>query len=85
MLRGMLETGGRATGGMGVERQGTRNAESRTWKLPEAREPDTWKLVRPVCAVRRVVISLLEAGGIEEVFLGYQSTRMRKLKGTGAD
>jgi hypothetical protein len=38
-----------------------------------------------VCAVRRVVISLLEAGGIEEVFLGYQSTRMRKLKGTRAD
>jgi hypothetical protein len=81
----MPETRGRATGGMGVERQGTRNAESRTWKLLEAREPDTWKLVRTVCAVRRVVISLLEAGGIEEVFLGYQSTQMRKLKGTGAD
>jgi putative transposase len=33
---------------MGVEGPGTRNAEGRTWKLPEAREPDTWKLVRPV-------------------------------------
>jgi hypothetical protein len=43
------------------------------------------KGARTVCAVRRVVISLPEAGGIEEVFLGYQSTWMRKLKGTRAD
>src|SRR5215470_15792128 len=48
MLGVILEIGGRATGGMGVEGQGTRNAQSRTWKLPEAREPDTWKLVCPV-------------------------------------
>jgi hypothetical protein len=48
-------------------------------------KPDAVKVARPVCAVRRVVVYLLQAGGIEEVFLGYQSTRMRKLKGTGAD
>jgi len=29
------------------------------------------KVARPVCAVRRVVISLLQAGGTEEKFLGY--------------
>ena len=39
------------------------------------------KLIRAVCAVRRVVISLLQAGGIEEIFLGYQSTWMRKAEG----
>jgi hypothetical protein len=32
------------------------------------------KATCPVCAVRRIVVSLLEAGGTEEVFLGYQST-----------
>jgi len=48
-------------------------------------EPDALKGASPVCAVRRVVVSLLQAGGIEEEFLGYQSTRMRKLKGTRAD
>jgi len=48
-------------------------------------KPDAVKVACPVCAVRRVVVSLLEAGGIEEVFLGYQSTRMRKLEGTRAD
>ena len=37
-------------------------------------EPDALKGARPVCAVRRGVVSLLEAGGTEEVFLGYQST-----------
>ena len=54
-------------------------------KDPIIEEPDAGKLACPVCAVRRVVVSLLEAGGIEEVFLGYQSTRMRKLEGTRAD
>ena len=39
-----------------------------------AGEPDTEKLVRPVCAVRRVVVSLLQAGGSEEIFLGYRHT-----------
>jgi len=39
-------------------------------------KPDAVKVACPVCAVRRVVVSLLEAGGIEEVSLGYQSTRM---------
>jgi len=37
-------------------------------------EPDEAKVSRPVCAVRRVVISLPEAGGIEEIFLGYRHT-----------
>jgi hypothetical protein len=80
----MLETRGRATGGMGVERQGTRNAESRTWKLPEAREPDTWKLVRPVCAVRRVVISLPEAGGMREEIPGLLAYLEAKAEGDQA-
>jgi hypothetical protein len=48
-------------------------------------EPCALKGACTVCAVRRVVISLLQAGGIEEIFLGYQSTWMRKLKGTRAD
>jgi hypothetical protein len=37
-------------------------------------KPDAVKVARPVCAVRRVVVFLLEAGGIEEVFLGYRHT-----------
>ena len=40
------------------------------------------KLSRAVCAVRRVVVSLLEAGGTKEVFLGYQSTWRGNSKGT---
>ena len=35
-----------------------------------------------VCAVRRGVVSLLEAGGTEEMFLGYQSTWRGNSKGT---
>ena len=42
----------------------------------EIGEPCAVKVARTVCAVRRVVISLLQAGGIEEIFLGYQSTWM---------
>ena len=34
-------------------------------------EPCEVKVSRTVCAVRRVVVSLLEAGGTEEKFLGY--------------
>jgi len=34
-------------------------------------KPDAVKVARPVCAVRRVVVFLLEAGGTEEKFLGY--------------
>jgi hypothetical protein len=45
-------------------------------------EPDALKGASPVCAVRRVVISLLEAGGIEDIFLGYWHTWRRKPKGT---
>jgi hypothetical protein len=47
-----------------------------------AGEPDTSKGVRPVCAVRRVVVFLLEAGGTEERFLGYWHIWRRKLKET---
>jgi hypothetical protein len=36
----------------------------------------------PVCAVRRVVISLLQAGGTEERFLGYWHIWRRNLEGT---
>jgi hypothetical protein len=32
---------------------------------------DAAKVARLVCAVRRVVVSLLQAGGTEERFLGY--------------
>jgi hypothetical protein len=32
---------------------------------------DAMKVARHVCAVRRVVVSLLQAGGTEERFLGY--------------
>jgi len=80
----MPQTRGRATGGMGVEGQGTRNAESQTWKLPEAGEPDTWKLVRPVCAVRRFEISLSQTGRTREVFVSHQLTQRRKPNGTRA-
>ncbi len=45
-------------------------------------EPDTLKVARPVCAVRRVVVSLLQAGGTEERFLGYWHIWRRKLKET---
>jgi hypothetical protein len=34
-------------------------------------EPHALRGARPVCAVRRVVVSLLQAGGTEERFLGY--------------
>ncbi|MGZ6277067.1 MAG: hypothetical protein ACXWPS_12645 [Ktedonobacteraceae bacterium] len=70
----MPETRGRATGGMVGEGQGTRNAESRTWKLPEAGEPYAVKAARPVCAVRRFEIFLSQTGGTREVFLSYQLT-----------
>ena len=33
------------------------------------------KVACPVCAVRRVVVSLLQAGGTEERFLGYWHSR----------
>jgi hypothetical protein len=82
----MPETGGRGAGEGRQNPKGVVDATEARYRwsyLPG--EPDALKGARPVCAVRRVVISLLEAGGIEEVFLGYQSTRMRKLKGTRAD
>ncbi len=45
-------------------------------------EPDALKGASPVCAVRRVVVSLLEAGGTEERFLSYWHIWRRKLKET---
>jgi hypothetical protein len=45
----------------------------------ETEEPDAVKVACPVCAVRRVVVSLLQAGGTEERFLGYWHSRRRKL------
>jgi hypothetical protein len=49
-----------------------------------AGEPDTKKLVRPVCAVRRFEIFLSQTGGTGEKFLSYQLTRWRKPEGTTA-
>jgi len=39
--------------------------------LSSTGEPCALKGASTVCAVRRVVVSLLEAGGTEEKFLGY--------------
>ncbi len=51
-------------------------------KDPIIEEPDAGKLACPVCAVRRVVVFLLQAGGTEEKFLGYWHIWRRKLKET---
>src|SRR5207245_1725950 len=48
-------------------------------------EPCASKGARTVCAVRRVVIFLLQAGGTGKRFLGYQSTWKGNRKGTKAD
>jgi hypothetical protein len=45
-------------------------------------KPCAVKMARTVCAVRRVVVSLLQAGGTEEKFLGYWHIWRRKLKET---
>src|SRR5260370_12109972 len=45
-------------------------------------EPCAAKVACTVCAVRRVVVSLLQAGGTEEKFLGYWHIQRRKLKET---
>ena len=55
---------------------------SRVRKAYERLERYAEKLARTVCAVRRIVVSLLEAGGTKEVFLGYQSTWRGNSKGT---
>src|SRR6266566_5996776 len=47
-------------------------------------EPDTWKLVSPVCAVRRVVISLPEAGGMREEIPGLLAYLEAKAEGDQA-
>src|SRR5579859_1250594 len=73
---GKLVIGRRVTGEPLEPDAATRNAER-----PKG-EPTTWKLVRSVCAVRRVVVSLLQAGGTEERFLGYWYSWRRKLKVT---
>src|SRR6266567_7837550 len=43
---------------------------------------DAAKVARHVCAVRRVVVFLLQAGGTEEEFRGYWHIWRRKLKET---
>ena len=45
-------------------------------------KPDAVKVARPVCAVRRVMVSLLQAGGTEERFLGYWHIWRENLKET---
>ena len=45
-------------------------------------EPCAMKVASTVCAVRRVMISLLQAGGTEEKFLGYWHSWRLKLKVT---
>src|SRR5690242_6049316 len=45
-------------------------------------KPCAMKVACTVCAVRRVMVSLLEAGGSGELFLGYWHTWRRKPKGT---
>ena len=52
------------------------------WTAYERLELLAGKRARAVCAVRRIVVSLLEAGGTKEVFLGYQSTWRGNSKGT---
>jgi len=71
--------------------QGKVDRTQRVWWMPQQPdtggaispfEPDALKGARPVCAVRRVVVSLLQAGGTEEKFLGYWHIWRRKLKET---
>jgi hypothetical protein len=45
--------------------------ESCVEKAQASGEPCALKGASTVCAVRRVVVSLLQAGGTEEKFLGY--------------
>jgi hypothetical protein len=55
---------------------------SRVEKTPASGERSASKGACCVCAVRRVVVSLLQAGGTEERFLGYWHSWKRKLKVT---
>ncbi len=48
-------------------------------------EPDAVKVARPVCAVRHVVISLLEAGGMREDIPGLSVYLDVKAEGDKAD
>ena len=54
----------------------------KTDQMGEYGKPSAAKEARSVCAVRRVVVSLLQAGGTEEMFLGYWHIWRRKLKET---
>jgi hypothetical protein len=47
-------------------------------------EPDESRGSRPVCAVRRVIISPAQPGDTRRRCLGYQLTCDRKINGTGA-
>ena len=67
----MPETGGRAAGEGGHNPKGAVDAAAardRWSHLPG--EPDALKGASPVCAVRRVVVSLLQAGGMREEIPG---------------
>jgi len=48
-------------------------------------EPDAVKVARPVCAVRRVVVSLPEAGGMREEIPGLSVYLEAKAEGDKAD
>jgi hypothetical protein len=71
-----------------IQFQGLRGREIRKPSLNPnsqvqgAGEPRALKGARVVCAVRRVMIFLLQAGGTGEMFLGYWHTWRRKPKGT---
>jgi hypothetical protein len=66
---------------LGEPKSPASNARTRTVKSSTGKR-SAGKLARCVCAVRRVMVSLLQAGGIEERFLGYWHSWRRKLKVT---
>src|SRR6185312_2735423 len=87
ILKVTPETGRRGTGRGIITREGAGRGMRKSCSMlkepgTDTGEPVAVKAARRVGAVRRVVISLLEAGGIEEVFLGYRHTWPRKPKGT---
>src|SRR5258708_5735665 len=76
MLRVTPETRRRGAGRDILNREGAGREMRKSCSMLKgmdtfAGEPCARKPARTVCAVRRVVVSLLEAGGTEERFLGY--------------
>jgi hypothetical protein len=73
--------GGRGTGfqphfkGVDSDESGDPGVSGTPARAGAPGKPDAVKAARPVCAVRRVVVSLLQAGGTEERFLGYWQSR----------